>query len=179
MAFRKLRENAELTLWEALIPVIVLVALLAYNVLFAYNGKVNPADDPLNGSNQFLLLIGAAVAAIVGFYNHVDYDKMIEKVGLNLKDTSEAILIDGRSPLFYLDIEWHYTHHYLRRYSIIEPRNIFTHCPDHMFDCILVYGFFLVNIGYRGHRHDRDRKLAWHQSGDCGGSSGFRCLFWR
>ncbi len=93
MAFRKLRENAELTLWEALIPVIVLVALLAYNVLFAYNGKVNPDDDPLNGSNQFLLLIGAAVAAIVGFYNHVDYDKMIEKVGLNLKDTSEAILI--------------------------------------------------------------------------------------
>ena len=80
MAFRKLRENAELSLLEALIPVIVLVILLAYNVLFAYNGKVNPDDDPLGGSNQFLLLIGAAVAAIVGFYNHVDYDKMIEKI---------------------------------------------------------------------------------------------------
>ena len=53
MAFRKLRENAELSLWEALIPVIVLVALLAYNVLFAYNGKVNADDDPLGGSNQF------------------------------------------------------------------------------------------------------------------------------
>lgn len=93
MTFRRLRENRELSLLEALIPVIGVVILLAYNALFAYNGKLNPDDDALGGSNQFLLIIGASIAAIVGFYNHVTYDKMIEKIGLNLKDTTEAILI--------------------------------------------------------------------------------------
>ena len=78
--------NKELNIWEALIPVFVLVALLAYNV-FVFG------DDALSGSNQFILLIGAAVAAIVGFSNKVGYDKMIREVGENLKSTTGAILI--------------------------------------------------------------------------------------
>ena len=52
-------ENKELNIWEALIPVFALVGMLAYNV-FVFG------DDALSGSNQFILLMGAAVAAIVG-----------------------------------------------------------------------------------------------------------------
>jgi len=79
-------ENKELNIWEALIPILVLVGLLAWNV-FVFG------DDALSGSNQFILLIGAAVAAIVGFLNGVSYDSMIQEVAENLKSTSGAILI--------------------------------------------------------------------------------------
>jgi len=79
-------KNKELNIWEALIPVIALVGMLAYNV-FVYG------DDALSGSNQFILLLGAAVAGIVGFFNKVSYHKMIEEVANNVKSTTGAILI--------------------------------------------------------------------------------------
>ncbi|MDB9910864.1 Na+/H+ antiporter NhaC [Flavobacteriaceae bacterium] len=75
-----------ITLWEALLPVVILVLLLSFNVTVY-------GDDALGGSNQFILLIGAAVAAIVGFINKVTYDQMIEAIGSNLKSTTGAILI--------------------------------------------------------------------------------------
>lgn len=78
--------NKELNIWEALIPVIALVGMLAYNV-FVYG------DDALSGSNQFILLLGGAVAAIVGFFNKVPYESMIEEVAHNVKSTTGAILI--------------------------------------------------------------------------------------
>lgn len=79
--------NKELNIWEALIPVFALIGMLAYNVLVAFK------DDALAGSNQFILLMGAAVAAVVGFYNKVSYDQMIEEVALNIKSTVGALLI--------------------------------------------------------------------------------------
>jgi len=82
----KIIKNKELNIWEALIPVIILVAMLAYNV-FVYG------DDALSGSNQFILLLGGAVAAIVGFFNKVPYKKMIDEVSNNVKSTTGAILI--------------------------------------------------------------------------------------
>jgi len=39
------------------------------------------------------LILGAAVAAIVGFLNHTSYKKMLEEVSENLKSTSGALLI--------------------------------------------------------------------------------------
>ncbi|UNY97851.1 Na+/H+ antiporter NhaC [Zhouia spongiae] len=78
--------NRELNIWEALIPVFALIGMLAYNV-FIYG------DDALSGSNQFILLMGGAVAAIVGFFNKVSYDAMIEEVAQNVKSTTGAILI--------------------------------------------------------------------------------------
>ena len=83
---QKIIENTELNIWEALIPVIALVGMLAYNV-FVFG------DDALSGSNQFILLMGAAVAAVVGFFNKVDYRRMLEEVAENLKSTTGAILI--------------------------------------------------------------------------------------
>ncbi|MEM6686227.1 MAG: Na+/H+ antiporter NhaC family protein, partial [Bacteroidota bacterium] len=79
-------ENKELNIWEALIPVIVLVIMLAFNV-YVYG------DEALSGSNQFILLLGAAVAAIVGFYNRVSYKQMLDEVAENVKSTTGALLI--------------------------------------------------------------------------------------
>jgi NhaC family Na+:H+ antiporter len=80
-------ENKELNIWEALIPVFALVGMLFYNVFFVYG------DDALSGSNQFILLMGAAVAAIIGFKNKVSYKQMMEEVSENVKSTSGALLI--------------------------------------------------------------------------------------
>jgi NhaC family Na+:H+ antiporter len=82
--------NRKLNIWEALIPVVALVGLLAFNVLGVYGGE---DDNPLAGSNQFILLIGAAVAGIVGHFNKVSYQTMVEEVAQNLKSTTGAILI--------------------------------------------------------------------------------------
>lgn len=78
--------NKELGIWLALIPVFALIAMLAFNV-FVFG------DDALSGSNQFVLLLGGAVAAIVGYFNHVEYDKMIDEVAGNIQSTAGAILI--------------------------------------------------------------------------------------
>ncbi|WMI70368.1 Na+/H+ antiporter NhaC [Mangrovimonas sp. YM274] len=80
-------ENRELSIWEALIPVLALVLMLGYNVIEAFG------DDALSGSNQFILLLGAAVAAIVGYFNKVSFNQMMEEVAENIKSTSGAILI--------------------------------------------------------------------------------------
>ena len=80
------QKNPSISLGQALLPVVILVLLLAFNV-FVFG------DDALGGSNQFILLIGAAVAAIVGFQNKVSYEIMLEAVGANLKSTTGAILI--------------------------------------------------------------------------------------
>ncbi|MFT6066539.1 MAG: NhaC family Na+:H+ antiporter [Paraglaciecola sp.] len=83
---QKIIDNKELNIWEALFPVFALVAMLAFNV-FVFG------DDALSGSNQFVLLLGGAVAAFVGFRNKVSYKVMIEEVAENIKSTAGAILI--------------------------------------------------------------------------------------
>ncbi len=80
------QKTSSITLFQALLPVIILVLLLSFNVTVY-------GDDALGGSNQFILLIGAAVAAVVGFRNKVGYNQMIEAIGSNLKSTTGAILI--------------------------------------------------------------------------------------
>lgn len=82
----KIISNKELNIWEALIPVFALIGMLAFNV-FVFG------DNALGGSNQFVLLLGAAVAAIVGFFNKVSYKKMLDEVAENIKSTAGAILI--------------------------------------------------------------------------------------
>jgi NhaC family Na+:H+ antiporter len=80
------QKASSITLFQALLPVFILVLLLSFNVTIY-------GDDALGGSNQFILLIGAAVAALVGFRNKVGYNQMIEAIGSNLKSTTGAILI--------------------------------------------------------------------------------------
>ena len=71
---------------EALFPLIMLVVMLAVNVFYF-------KDASLDGSNQFILLLGGAVAALVGFSKKVSYDQMMDAVAENLRSTSSALLI--------------------------------------------------------------------------------------
>ncbi len=79
-------ENRELNIWEALIPVFALILMLAYNVYVF-------GDDAIGGSNQFILLMGGAVAAVVGFFNKVSYKQMLAEVAENVRSTTGALLI--------------------------------------------------------------------------------------
>jgi len=83
---QKIIDNKDLNIWEALIPVFALVLMLAFNV-YVYG------DDALSGSNQFVLLLGASVAVIVGFFNKVSFKLMVEEVAENIKSTAGALLI--------------------------------------------------------------------------------------
>jgi NhaC family Na+:H+ antiporter len=82
----KINSNKELNIWEALIPVFALIIMLGYNVYIF-------GDNALSGSNQFILLLGGAVAAIVGYFNKVSFQKMMDEVAENIKSTAGAILI--------------------------------------------------------------------------------------
>ncbi|CAL2084441.1 Na+/H+ antiporter NhaC [Tenacibaculum sp. 190524A05c] len=83
---QKIQQNKNLSIWEAIIPVFALIGMLAYNVYVF-------GDDALSGSNQFILLIGGVVAAIVGFKNKVSFQLMMDEVAENVKSTASAILI--------------------------------------------------------------------------------------
>tara|TARA_B100000575_G_scaffold291472_1_gene297473 strand:+ start:195 stop:1628 length:1434 start_codon:yes stop_codon:yes gene_type:complete len=80
-----LKKN-QISLTTALLPLFFLVVLLSYNVIVY-------GDDALNGSNQFILLIGGAIAAIIGFKKRISYDSMLEKIADNLKSVTGALLI--------------------------------------------------------------------------------------
>ncbi len=81
----------KIKLYQALIPVVFLVGILAYNVLFAYN-EVD--DDVLGGSNQLILILSGMVAALVGYaFVKIPLQVMLEQVYENIKSTSGAILI--------------------------------------------------------------------------------------
>ena len=71
----------DLSLGLAIIPLIFLVFLLSINV-FIYG------DNALNGSNQFILLLGGVIAAIIGFYKNIPYKTMIKKIAENNKEYS-------------------------------------------------------------------------------------------
>ena len=80
-------DNKELSLLESLIPVIILMGLLAYNI-FAKDGAWLG-----DYSNQYILLIGGAVTAIIGFKNKVSFGKMITEVWENWKSVFVPIMI--------------------------------------------------------------------------------------
>ena len=70
----------------ALTPLLLLVILLGINVFYF-------GDASLDGSNQFILLVGGFLAALVGFYQKVSYEDMMDAVSNNLKSTSGSLLI--------------------------------------------------------------------------------------
>jgi NhaC family Na+:H+ antiporter len=84
---QQIMENKELSLWEALIPVIILMGFLAYNIFLA--------DGEMFGgySNQYILLIGGLAAAIMGFFNKVSLTRMFLEVWENWRSVLVPILI--------------------------------------------------------------------------------------
>jgi NhaC family Na+:H+ antiporter len=81
-----MKQNNTLPLRLAMLPIIALVLLLSLNVSIY-------GDDALGGSNQFILLLGGAVAAIVGFGQKIRYKDMLLQVAENLKSVTGAIII--------------------------------------------------------------------------------------
>ncbi|MEC7124404.1 MAG: Na+/H+ antiporter NhaC [Bacteroidota bacterium] len=79
-------KKPQLSLSVALLPLIILVVLLTYNVTIF-------GDDALSGSNQFILLLGGGVAGLLGHRNKVTYGEMLQKVGENLQSVTGPILI--------------------------------------------------------------------------------------
>ena len=84
---QKIVENKELNIWEALIPVIILMLMLAYNIFYAGGELLGEY------SNQFILLLGGLVAAIVGFFNKVNIKTMVTEIIENLKSVFIPIMI--------------------------------------------------------------------------------------
>ncbi len=84
---QKIVENVELNIWEALVPVVLLMAMLAYNIFFADGVALG------DYSNQYILLIGGGIAAVVGIYNKVSFGRMFVEVWENLKSVFIPIMI--------------------------------------------------------------------------------------
>ncbi|WP_178988141.1 Na+/H+ antiporter NhaC [Winogradskyella schleiferi] len=81
-------DNKELNLTEALIPVVILMGLLSYNIFF-----VEGQEWFGTYTNQIILLLGGAVAAVVGFFNKTTVKTMLEEVWENLKSVFVPIMI--------------------------------------------------------------------------------------
>ncbi len=77
----------ELPILLAILPILLLMAILAYNVLYIYH------DDATSGANQFALLFVGFLTALIGFKRGVSFDTMMETIYKNIKTTSGAILI--------------------------------------------------------------------------------------
>ena len=85
---KKMIDNKELNLLESLIPVVILMCLLAYNIFFVEDQEWFGAY-----TNQYILLMGALVAAAVGFFNKISVGNMIAEVWENWKSVFVPIMI--------------------------------------------------------------------------------------
>lgn len=79
--------NNALSIWEALIPVLILMGLLAYNIFVKEGAWLG------DYSNQYILLMGGGIAAIVGFFNKVSITVMLTEIWENLKSVFVPIMI--------------------------------------------------------------------------------------
>lgn len=80
-------DNQELNIWEALIPVLILMGLLAYNIFWQEGEWLGEY------SNHLILLIGGAVALVMGLMNKTSVITMIAEVWENLKSIFVPVLI--------------------------------------------------------------------------------------
>jgi len=81
-----MKKTKKISLFYSVFPILILVVLLSINV-FTYG------DASLDGSNQFILLIGGFIASLIGFKNNISFKLIIDKIGKNLKTTTSPILI--------------------------------------------------------------------------------------
>ena len=85
---QKIIDNKELNLLESLIPVVILMCLLAYNIFFVEGQEWFGAY-----TNQYILIMGGIVAAVVGFFNKVSFATMVAEVWENWKSVFVPIMI--------------------------------------------------------------------------------------
>ena len=81
-----IKKNTNISLFDSLTPIFLLVGLLYVNVNIY-------GDSSLEGSNQFILLIGAAIAFLVGLKNKIKVDFIFNTISKNIKSISNPIII--------------------------------------------------------------------------------------
>ena len=80
-------ENKKLiSLFDSIIPIVALVTLLYINVSIY-------GDSSLNGSNQFILIIGSSIAFFFGIKNKVKAETIFNTISNNFKSISTPIII--------------------------------------------------------------------------------------
>ncbi|MDB4182548.1 sodium:proton antiporter [Polaribacter sp.] len=84
---QKIIDKKVISLSESLVPVVILMCLLAYNIF------VEEGEWFGGYSNQYILLIGGFVTALVGFMNKVSLKTMVAEVWENLKSVFVPIMI--------------------------------------------------------------------------------------
>ena len=82
----KSSDKISLTLSESLLPISLLIIMLSFNV-YVYG------DNSMSGSNQFILLLGAAVGIVLGLSKGLNFKIIIEQIAENLKSVTGAIII--------------------------------------------------------------------------------------
>ncbi len=82
----KNQKKVSLSLNESLFPIILLIIFLSFNV-YVYG------DDAMGGSNQFILLLGAAAGIGLGIFKGFKFSNMMSQVAENLKSVTGAIVI--------------------------------------------------------------------------------------
>lgn len=85
-AGEKNQKKINLSLNESLFPIVLLIIFLTFNV-YVYG------DDAMGGSNQFILLLGAAAGIGLGIYKGFKFSNMMSQVAENLKSVTGAIVI--------------------------------------------------------------------------------------
>ena len=78
--------KSNISLFESIIPIVLLVALLYINVNVY-------GESALDGSNQFILIIGAAIAILIGIKNSVSIKIIFDTISTNIKSISNPIII--------------------------------------------------------------------------------------
>lgn len=78
-------ESKSPTFLQAIIPILLLIALLFLNVMYF--------SDPLGGSNQTALFIAAIAGGLIGWRNHVKWETIQKKILHTINSAMPSILI--------------------------------------------------------------------------------------
>ena len=81
-----IENNKEISLFDSLAPIIILIILLYINVSIY-------GDSSIDGSNQFILILGASIAFIFGIKNKIKSKDIFLTISENLKSISTPIII--------------------------------------------------------------------------------------
>lgn len=82
-----MKETKLPTLFEALVPIAILILLIVINVLFSYG------DDSLSGANQIALLIGGVSAGLIGWNLGYKWEDMLKGIVKSISSAMPSILI--------------------------------------------------------------------------------------
>jgi NhaC family Na+:H+ antiporter len=74
-------------LFEALVPIIVLIGFIVINVNYTFG------DDALNGANQIALLLGGVTAGLIGWNLGFKWDQMLKGITKSISSALPSILI--------------------------------------------------------------------------------------